>query len=495
MSKEISQLQARLAELRKSLDKFDANPLAECNDEVLEVLRAEMAEVAHQLHCLISYDEKVVELRGKIPATRNQIMTPGRFLRGLWSRARAFFSSDYRILRKSTAFDRNYYFQHNKDLAGRVNLPILHYLLHGEREGRRPRLSFNPNTYADSATRRQLRENNRSAFAHAIRQNKVRPQSKSDQLRIKVIVSEDGHNPLKGDIATAHALAAALKEYYGQSFRIDVRGPSDQYNTVGYDVVIAMMHDFDPALVTCPYTLKAGWIRNWPHAWLNHANSSHWDFFFVASEAGLHLVQQECDVPGHLLRQSVDTSRVTPADSARTVDVSYAGNRWMGGRPMDTLDGSRIPGVFELYGIGWDECRQLARYCRGTLTGDEVTSLYKNSRMVIDDAHQEIAPYGFGTSRVLHALQNGALPITNDTLFSQECFAGALPTYDYPAELYAQLEQYHKKEELRSRLVQELQGCLSSYFSRRLQSQHAATAIYQALNIQVTNRSNTHPQF
>jgi len=239
-------LQAASLSVRKPLDKFDANLLAECSDEALEALRAEMAEVAHQLH----------------------------------------------------------------------------YLLHGEREGRRPRSSFNPNTYSDSHTRKQLPKNKRNVFAHAIRHNNVRPLTESSQLRIKIVVSEDSLNPPKGDIAKAHALATAFKEHHGHSISVDVRGPRDRYNTVGYDVVIAMLHDIDPVLVNCPYTLKAGWIINWPHAWLNHSNSSHWDFFFVASEAGLHLVKQECDVPGYLLCQSVDTSSMTRADSERTVDGS-----------------------------------------------------------------------------------------------------------------------------------------------------------------------------
>jgi O-antigen biosynthesis protein len=46
--------------------------------------------------------------------------------------------SDYRVIERSNCFDRSFYLACNPDVAQSGMDPLLHYLLHGEREGRRP---------------------------------------------------------------------------------------------------------------------------------------------------------------------------------------------------------------------------------------------------------------------------------------------------------------------------------------------------------------------
>jgi len=96
-------------------------------------------------------------------------------------------------------------------------------------------------------------------------------------------------------------------------------------------------------------------------------------------------------------------------------------------------------------------------------------------------AKHEIAPYGFGTSRVLQTLKNGALPITNDIVFSQECFSSLLPSYTNPAELYDKLAYFLSDENERQTIVTKLQSYLISNFSRRKQAHYAMKAIRQTI--------------
>jgi O-antigen biosynthesis protein len=53
-------------------------------------------------------------------------------------RATLRIAHDYWTIDNSTIFDRKYYLAMNPDVARSGNDPLLHYLLHGEREGRRP---------------------------------------------------------------------------------------------------------------------------------------------------------------------------------------------------------------------------------------------------------------------------------------------------------------------------------------------------------------------
>ena len=75
--------------------------------------------------------------------------------------------SDYRIVASSRRFDVVYYLRHAPDVATAGVDPIVHYLLHGSKEGRNPCSDFSTNTYLANERNRIGRQN---PFAHWLTQ-------------------------------------------------------------------------------------------------------------------------------------------------------------------------------------------------------------------------------------------------------------------------------------------------------------------------------------
>lgn len=68
-----------------------------------------------------------------------------KFDKLFWKNKHKKFARDYDIIKDY--FDVAYYREANSDLAGRKIDPIIHYLEHGSREGRRPAPDFDPHYY------------------------------------------------------------------------------------------------------------------------------------------------------------------------------------------------------------------------------------------------------------------------------------------------------------------------------------------------------------
>ena len=120
-------------------------------------------EVQDRFEELAKLTRRLVQLEDDLLAARNELRTvtassswrltePLRRLRGGAEKRPGArnWQRDYRLIKESGLFDRDYYLRVNPDVAKLRIDPIRHYLMHGAAEGRNPSADFNTRDYIRS---------------------------------------------------------------------------------------------------------------------------------------------------------------------------------------------------------------------------------------------------------------------------------------------------------------------------------------------------------
>ena len=79
------------------------------------------------------------------------------------------------LVKRTGLFDRNYYFEHNGDVAEKDISPLKHYVAYGDKEGRHPMALFDPVYYRAKAKSRVARVNSLLHYAYIGRYKKISP--------------------------------------------------------------------------------------------------------------------------------------------------------------------------------------------------------------------------------------------------------------------------------------------------------------------------------
>ena len=114
-----------------------------------------------------------------------------------------------------------------------------------------------------------------------------------------------------------------------------------------------------------------------------------------------------------------------------------------------------------MYGSGWSKSpvySQWANLSRGGIPYEALPSVYKMSKIVIDDANHVTKPWGSVNSRVYDALAAGCLVITNGKVGSRCSFNNNLPVYESISDLKRLLKHFLRNSSHLEGLAKELQN-------------------------------------
>lgn len=285
---------------------------------------------------------------------------------------------------------------------------------------------------------------------------------------VGIATSHSGKNPNAGDLFTGTEFGEALKKTLGWTVKYLDDGPEWYYSTQ-CDVVVAMLHNFQPSKMQNRNTKLVAWIRNWHSGWVKQQDFNMYSIVLVSSAAGAEYVRKNSTIPSEkifVLPLAVNASTFqadTDNDEKRTLAYSTTISYWGARRLFCDFDPSKVPHRGELYGQGWRKFRKLEPMFGGFLDYKALPALYASSKIVIDDSNHVTAPWGALNSRIFDALAAGALVVTNNVIGAQELFCddkdddAQLPTYESAEQLEQLLCRLLSENEYRKFLAKKLQ--------------------------------------
>lgn len=299
-------------------------------------------------------------------------------------------------------------------------------------------------------------------------------------------VTEAHEDAKAGDYYTAMELACACEEELGWSVKFLARN-EDWYDLTDVDVLVVMVDVYDLSEVrhAKPGLIRIAWMRNWFDRWAGRDSFNDYDIFLCSCRKGLDFISKE-GKKSYIFPIATNEKRFSPKNDSKVenCDYCFSGHKWGITRDIEEmLNPAEVEYRFAVYGNNWDEHDKFGKYWKGFVRYGELSSIYANVRVVIDDVVNGITkPWGSMNSRVFDALASGALVITNNTAGAHELFGDQLPTYTTREELHTLLDTYLGDENRRNTLANALRKVVlekHTYHKRAFRLRSILTDFYE----------------
>ena len=267
---------------------------------------------------------------------------------------------------------------------------------------------------------------------------------------VAITLTEDNPSAGWGDWYTAHELGDALEQEGWEVVYAEARDEGWFEIPAHVSLVISLLDRFDVRRAPAD-SVTVAWVRNWTDRWTQREWFSHYDVVLPSSKVSSRLVLEEGATPPAVVPLATNPARFhpRPEELSYRCDYTFTGHFWGVSRPLiDHLDIAPNE-TFTIYGKGWGDVPEMARYWRGPLPYDELPQLYNSTKIVLDDTAGPTLPYGAVNSRVFDALACGTLVISNNEKGSKDLFQGLLPTYRTREDLRQLLDRFLADESSR----------------------------------------------
>ena len=182
-----------------------------------------------------------------------------------------------------------------------------------------------------------------------------------------------------------------------------------------------------------------GWARNEIERWQSHDELELFDMILCSSRLASTKRSSRCIQGLYQLALPIGVDIELFGPESRDLDsrvgVVSTVNQW--GREREHLSCAPIQARDLRPEDPRSECR--ASRCpgthlfhRGPVDYFELPSIYRGTRIVLDDFNHTTVGWGAANSRLFESLASGALPITNSRLGLDDLGLGEVPTYKRP---------------------------------------------------------------
>ncbi|MGN0596290.1 MAG: glycosyltransferase, partial [Ruminiclostridium sp.] len=284
-------------------------------------------------------------------------------------------------------------------------------------------------------------------------------------LTVAVVVTDDDPGTSAGDYFTGMELCTALQRRGCRTKFLALK--KDNCYDVGQetDVLISLLEKFDLNQMYnySPMLVTIAWARNWFDRWCKLPYINNFTYIFASSVTA-------CDYMKNILNRDIELFPIATNDrrfnnynvdrdnkSPFYSDYVFTGSYWGAPREIiDIIEPSEIPFDFKIFGANWDKIPKFRKHYKGFVNYVEMPDIYRNTRIVVDDANHVTKPYGAVNSRVFDALAAGRLVVTNGTIGAKETFEGLLPSFETKEEFEALINKYLSDQDAYNKRVNEL---------------------------------------
>lgn len=285
------------------------------------------------------------------------------------------------------------------------------------------------------------------------------------RLVIAFAVTEATNNTAAGDFFTAAEFGEALQRIEGVQV-VFLEEKKNWYDVQDVDILIVMRHEYqlDKLINKKTSLVTIAWARNWFEKWADSSDVKDYNFLAASGDDAVEFLHRKLRREVFKLNIATNSARFSPDQNAPKIyDVIFTGNFW--GHPREVaymFKPEVFTGSFRAFGSGWDRVTNWAPYADGLKAYGELAGIYKQTRIVLDDANSVTKEWGSVNSRVYDAIASGCLVLTNGVKGSASEFGGHLPTYSSAHELHDLLNRYMRDPVLFQKVQSELRTMVLS---------------------------------
>jgi hypothetical protein len=183
---------------------------------------------------------------------------------------------------------------------------------------------------------------------------------------------------------------------------------------------------------------------------------------------------------------ALDTDYFVPEElrPPRSIDVLVTSSYWGLPRNIHEWQPERKGLELRVYGKGWDSSESPASLRQnwfGYLPYKELSSLYSQAQIVVDDSTGYAKPWGLLNMRVFEAIGGGSLVLTNDKLGISEIFGSLAPTWEEATDISHLLDRYLSEENERNSLALAMREVILREHTYKIRAQEFQAALFEQI--------------
>lgn len=251
-----------------------------------------------------------------------------------------------------------------------------------------------------------------------------------DAGRLAFCVSTTDLAESKGDLFVGLTLARALHER-GWGVTMWPESRYDEPMPADIDIAVVLIESFVPGMLD-RRTRAVGWVRNWTESWAALPYLSEFAAMWCSSQASADRIREVYDGEVVVVPISTDEDLFAPnSPGPRESGVVTTANFWGVNRDISSVLArlsDSIPVTW--FGRNGEYIENLgAVRHRSQVPWSDLSMVYSEFSVVIDDVIPPAALYGNQNSRLFDALACGAMVVTNEARGLVELGLGDVPVY------------------------------------------------------------------
>lgn len=390
----------------------------------------------------------------------------------------------YKSIKKNKLFDPVYYLEINEDVKISGVNPLIHYILHGFKEGRQPNASFDGDYYLESHP--DVVKSNLNPLVHyslyELEKVKMSSYNRGFELVNNKSFRNSNNNP-NGKIAIKvpapswnvvsnwgdyHFALALKKEFEKKNYETVIQMVPEWNDNEDVDVVLVLrgLVKYNPK----PHHFNVMWNISHPDK-IDIEEYNEYDHIFVASEPWANELKTKVNVPVEPLLQCTDPELFYPEPSEKYEhELLFVGNNKKIPRKIikDLLPTQKD---FGLYGNFWYGHVEDEYYCGSHIPNNELHTAYSSCKILLNDHHDDMREKGFISNRIFDGFASGSFIISDNVKGADTTFGDALITYEEANELHRLIDYYLENDEERKKLLEKGRNIVLSYhtFEKRVE--------------------------
>ncbi|WP_048190920.1 glycosyltransferase [Methanobacterium sp. SMA-27] len=419
----------------------------------------------------------------------------------------------YKAIKENNLMDINYYLKNNGDVRVSGADPIIHYIYHGFKEGRKPNPTFDGDRYLKMHS--DVKNSNINPLVHyslygmeeerkVVINKEIEDKNNIEDFPQKNMENDDNNLINKNkkisikvpapNWKVAHTwgdyhFALALKKEFEKDNYETVIHMADQWDQEDdADIVLVLRGrvKYNPK----PNNFNIMWNISHPEM-VSLEEYNEYDYIFIASNKWADEIKNKVNVPVESLLQCTDPDLFyNELSKEYEHDLLFVGNNRKNVVRKIIKDLLPTERDFCLYGDHWDGKIESKYYYGNHIDNKELHKAYSSSKILLNDHWDDMRENGFISNRIFDGFAAGAFIISDEIKGVKEIFGDSLATYSNREDLNNLIDYYLNNHEEREKIIEDCKNIVLKNHTFENRAKRILEIIPNNLEIK-NNKKNT----
>jgi hypothetical protein len=348
----------------------------------------------------------------------------------------------------TSTFNGNYYLKKYNDVKDSNLNPLVHYGLYGKNEGRKtistPKIQNRTQKLSKNTFYKVVEKDNKISKMSYLTENFRKKMEGKLKISIKIAVSDWKNAHKWGDY---HFALALKKEFEKNNYESVIKIAPEWDDEDNSDVVLVLrgLNRYK----TRPNQYNIMWNISHPDL-VSIEEYNDFDYVFVASDLWADHLKTKLDAPVESLLQCTDPELFYPEPSEEYKhELLFVGNSRNVFRKI-IKDLVPLDNDFGLYGLFWEQFVD-KKYIKGDhIPNVELHKAYSSCKILLNDHWPDMAEKGFISNRLFDGFAAGAFIISDEVKGAKKIFGELVVTYSSRNKLHELIKYYLDKPQERN---------------------------------------------